>query len=574
MRVRIGIRWWLGGAFALIAAVTAAAVALVFSQRSAAEFRDRADDVAAGRALSAAIDLASMDPGRPLPPQVTEISGRRGLALFVFDQRGRLLSGERSHGVGFGGIPEGDEALAEALRERRFVSTSEEVEATVIGIPVYGGQRRALVAYASHPDLAAGLGIARNNVVEAMLWAILLGGVTGLVVATLISLRLRRIAATAAAIEAGEFEQSLEVRFPDELGALASTIERMRRRLRASFARLQTERDRLEALLGRLHEGVLLVDRELRIVVANAQAGRMLSNTLEEGDPLPDPWPDRSLRGLAAGLFDGRRAPAEVRIQADEETVYVVVGVPPAPAADDAVLVITDVSERERRERAEREFVTNAAHELRTPLTTITGAVELLQAGAKEIPEERDRFLGHIERDSKRLVRLARALLVLARVQTTEESPRLETVAIRPLLEEAAASIVPASGVEVRVECPAGLATLTQPDLIEQALSNLARNAATNTVAGSIELRGREAEAGAVVIEVRDTGAGMSSATSRRIFDRFYRGESRDGEGFGLGMAIVNESIRALGGTVRVESSPGDGTNVRITLPAAGARAA
>src|SRR5918992_3657558 len=91
VHIRIGIRWWLGTAFALIAAITAAAVALVFSQRSAAEFRERAEDVAAGRALSAAIDLAAMDRRRALPQQAARIAERHGIALFVFDERGRLL---------------------------------------------------------------------------------------------------------------------------------------------------------------------------------------------------------------------------------------------------------------------------------------------------------------------------------------------------------------------------------------------------------------------------------------------------------------------------------------------------
>jgi two-component system, OmpR family, phosphate regulon sensor histidine kinase PhoR len=238
------------------------------------------------------------------------------------------------------------------------------------------------------------------------------------------------------------------------------------------------------------------------------------------------------------------------------------------------VLVITDVSERERRERAEREFVTNAAHELRTALTTITGAVELLQSGAKEIPEERDRFLAHIERDSKRLVRLARALLMLARAQTVEQAPRPEPVELRPLLEEVAASLVPAAGVDVRVNCPPGLTVITQPDLAKHALANVATNAVRNTAAGSIVLQALEGDWGTVTIEVCDTGSGMSTSAKRRIFDRFYRGDSRDGEGFGLGMAIVNESVRALGGTVRVDSVRGAGMTVGITLPTAGTRAA
>ena len=259
MTLRIGIRWWLAAAFALIAAVTAAAVALVFSQSSDAAFRERAEDVAVGRAVSAAIALAQLEKSQPLAPGLSRIADRHSIALFAFDEDGALLTAATSRGVAFRRIPSGAEALGVALRGRRFVSTNEEVEATVIGLPVHGGNRRALVAYASHPDLAAGLGILRRGVVGASLWAILLGGVIGLVLATLISLRLRRIAATAAAIEAGEFDQPLRARFGDEVGELAATIERMRRRLRASFTTLETERNRLEALLQRLNEGVLLV---------------------------------------------------------------------------------------------------------------------------------------------------------------------------------------------------------------------------------------------------------------------------------------------------------------------------
>jgi signal transduction histidine kinase len=110
--------------------------------------------------------------------------------------------------------------------------------------------------------------------------------------------------------------------------------------------------------------------------------------------------------------------------------------------------------------------------------------------------------------------------------------------------------------------------------LAEQALANVAANAAKHTAVGSIELRAWERDDGTAVIEVSDTGPGMPASAQRRIFDRFYRGDSRDGEGFGLGMAIVKESVRALGGTVRVESRPGSGTTVRITLPAARVRAA
>src|SRR5207302_6082312 len=123
---------------------------------------------------------------------------------------------------------------------------------------------------------------------------------------------------------------------------------------------------------------------------------------------------------------------------ADEERALALVGIPAQPEGDTVLIVLDDLSEEERRELAEREFVTNAAHELRTPLTTIIGAVEVLQAGAKEHPAERDRFLAHIEREAARLARLAHALLSLARAHAGEEHPRLEPTLLEPLLREVA----------------------------------------------------------------------------------------------------------------------------------------
>src|SRR4029077_17783496 len=95
----------------------------------------------------------------------------------------------------------------------------------------------------------------------------------------------------------------------------------------------------------------------------------------------------------------------------DEEHALALVGIPAQPESDTVMIVLDDLTEQERRELAEREFVSNAAHELRTPLTTIIGAVEVLQAGAKDNPAERDRFLTHIEREAERLARRARAPL-------------------------------------------------------------------------------------------------------------------------------------------------------------------
>ncbi|MDQ3856970.1 MAG: PAS domain-containing sensor histidine kinase [Actinomycetota bacterium] len=223
----------------------------------------------------------------------------------------------------------------------------------------------------------------------------------------------------------------------------------------------------------------------------------------------------------------------------------------------------------ERRERAEREFVMNAAHELRTPLAAIVSAIEVLQSGAKEVPEERDAFLADIQRESDRLSRLVHALLVLARAQTGQETVSLERVRLRPIFEEIAQSLHPDDGVAVEVRCPPELSVLAARDLLEQAFSNLAANAAKHTHSGRIEFAAALAAEGWVAAEVRDTGVGIQREEHDRVVDRFYRGEGRGADGFGLGLAIVDEAVSALGGKMEMESSPGEGTTVRVLLGAA-----
>jgi signal transduction histidine kinase len=198
----------------------------------------------------------------------------------------------------------------------------------------------------------------------------------------------------------------------------------------------------------------------------------------------------------------------------------------------------------------------------------------MLEAGAKDVPADRDLFLGHIKAESVRLGRLMRALLVLARAQTGEEAPRLSSVELAPVLDEAVSGLEPAPGVALHVDCPTGLEVLTERDLAVQVVANLAANAIKHTAAGSVRVAARDVGHGAVEIEVADTGEGMPAAVRERIFDRFYRAGDRDERGFGLGLAIVREAVRAIGGVVEVETSPGAGTVARVRLPAAGAQAA
>jgi PAS domain S-box-containing protein len=222
-----------------------------------------------------------------------------------------------------------------------------------------------------------------------------------------------------------------------------------------------------------------------------------------------------------------------------------------------------------RRARIEREFVTNAAHELRTPVTAIASAVDVLQSGAKESPEDRDRFIAHIADQCHRLERLSRALLVLARAQMGQEQPRMEPMRVAPLLEEIAAVLPAKADVDVRVECSPDIVALANIDLLEQAVLNVAANAAKYVDRGMIELRSAAAD-GRVVVAVSDTGPGMSADDRERAFDRFRRGSSDAGDGFGLGLAIAAEAVEALGGEIEIDTAPEKGTTVRLLLQRAG----
>jgi two-component system phosphate regulon sensor histidine kinase PhoR len=327
------------------------------------------------------------------------------------------------------------------------------------------------------------------------------------------------------------------------------------------------QRQRLSQLLDRLHRGVVTVSPSLRITYANTAAAALLTGGRSPvGRTLVDPWPEPSLSELVARMFEHGAVPEEVSVDLKAERRDVEVLAQPPDASGDALLVISDVTAHERQHRAEREFVANAAHQLRTPVSAIASAIEVLQGGAKEDPETRDRFLAHLDRQCDRLVRLTRALLVLARAQALAEPPAVEIVPVHPLLVSIGRGLRPGDAVEVRVDCPFDLAALTNRDLLEQAVGNLAENAAKYTRAGQLVLEARKTSGPKVRIVVSDSGPGLSFAEDG--FRRFYRGPSVEGDGFGLGLAIAEETVRALGGELELDSDD-SGTRATVTLPAA-----
>jgi signal transduction histidine kinase len=156
--------------------------------------------------------------------------------------------------------------------------------------------------------------------------------------------------------------------------------------------------------------------------------------------------------------------------------------------------------------------------------------------------------------------------LLLARAQSHQETLSIENVALRPLLEQVAA-ITWETGDRIQIACAPDLVALVNRDVIEQVIANLLENALKHSDHAPVWLRARP-EGSSAVIEVADDGPGIPIAAQDRVFERFYSGHGGRRDGFGLGLAIVRDAVRSLGGTIEVDSQPGRGTTMRVTVAA------
>jgi two-component system OmpR family sensor kinase len=234
---------------------------------------------------------------------------------------------------------------------------------------------------------------------------------------------------------------------------------------------------------------------------------------------------------------------------------------------------------RESEQRAKqsehrmRRFITDASHELRTPLTSIRGFAELYRLGAVN-ESGIDRVMARIEDESKRMGLLVEDLLLLARLD--QQRPlQQELVDVLTIASDAvhdAKVLAPNRPITLDVESSRPLLVIGDDARLRQVVSNLMTNALTHTAdTASITVRVAMADREAV-IEVSDTGAGLSEDDARRVFERFYRvdeSRSRVAGGSGLGLSIVAALVAAHGGTVDVETAPGEGSTFRIRLPLA-----
>lgn len=393
---------------------------------------------------------------------------------------------------------------------------------------------------------------------QALIGAIVLGMAAGFLIAVAISHRVVNLARAAGEMAGGSFDAPLKTGGPDEIGDLARALDSMRASLKESFGVLTADRNKLAAIFDGLTDAVMVVDYEGPVRFSNSAASRILDSDGQPPEIVQAQLHRASEVGFSAhpALRLGDRAYAlTARSLPDERAV---------------LAVLRDRTDELRKELAEADFVSNAAHELRNPLAGISGAIEVLQAGAKNDPKDRDHFLKRLGEDAERMNRLTQSLLTLARVES-RGAPESEPVDVPMAIRDVVQACEAPPHVELVVDVESDLAATGDPTLLRQVMIGLLTNAFKNTPPpGTVTVRGRHDSDSEVILEVIDTGSGIPAAELERVFERFYRrSESRKQEGFGLGLAIARRMVDVMGGRIGAESVEGEGSTFWVRLPIA-----
>ena len=370
-------------------------------------------------------------------------------------------------------------------------------------------------------------------------------------------------------IAKGELHKRVNVFSKDELGELSNTFNYMADKLETSFEDSIEKQTKLEAVLKSMDSGVIAVDVNYKVMLINPYAkkifgikkdiiGEKLLNNIrdfefedilkneESSKEITIFWPEkRELRIKTAIIING-----------DEK-----IGV---------VAVIHDITDIKRLENIRSQFVTNVSHELKTPLTSIKGFAETLRF--VEDKDTKDKFLTIINNESDRLTRLIDDILTLSHIENTKETDN-EDINIHETINDVI-MLVKNSADKKRIIISLQGETLPHiygnQDKFKQMIINLVDNAIKYSGDNTEIVIATEYKDGNCSISIKDNGPGIEKEHIDRLFERFYRvdkSRSRELGGTGLGLAIVKHIVLSFNGTIKVESTPGKGSNFMVKIP-------
>ncbi len=416
-------------------------------------------------------------------------------------------------------------------------------------------------------------------VISALILAV--AGSVSLIFFRRISNRIVRLTEFSRRVAEGDFHPISLEHSNDELADLSRTLNQTALRLDKTIRTLTAERNQSAAILASMEEGVIVIDTEQRVTFCNDAFCRAagVSSREWEGRPALELIRHSDLLSMIRKALAGNAVVhGEVVVGSVRTRSFAVTSTPvkSGTSTAGAVMVLHDITEIRRLERARRDFVANVSHEFRTPLTAIQGFAETLLEGALEDSGNRRRFIEIIHDHALRLGRLTDDLLRLAQIEAgqlnLEFGPLSASDFIQPCLET---TRVKAAQKELKLETQftPGLPSIVGDlhalqGVLQELLDNAIRYSSPGGQIGvNVSFNAYE-----MVISVSDTGMGISKMDQDRIFERFYRADparSRESGGTGLGLAIAKHLIEAHGGQIKVESEIGKGSIFSMVLPIA-----
>ena len=363
-----------------------------------------------------------------------------------------------------------------------------------------------------------------------------------------------------------------------ELAAVAQALNAVGAMHDKSIRLLTEERNRSDAILRSMVEGVAVIEPGQKIAFCNEAfcqalglvgvpcAGRLLVEVTRQSGLL-----DLFQQALASR----EKVSGETEISTNPQKIFAVTAAPVLTGGGPAVvMVLHDITALRRLERTRRDFVANVSHEFKTPLTAIQGFAETLLAGAMEDKQNSGRFLEIIRDHAVRLGRVTNDLLKLSQIEAGRLQLDLRPLVVPDLVQACVETIrlkAEKKQISLTAEYSAELPPIpADAARLRESLLNLLDNALQYTPAGGrITVRARRAGPEAV-ISVSDTGMGIPKADQQRIFERFYRmddARSREVGGTGLGLSISKHLIEAHAGRIELVSQVGQGSTFSIVLP-------
>ena len=416
--------------------------------------------------------------------------------------------------------------------------------------------------------------VASQGLIRLMAIAFLIAGLIASAIAYAFSRRITRpltaLNRTAARMAEGYYGERVSIAQDDEIGQLGTTLNLLSGRLSAVVNNLSEEKSKLEKVLSSIGEGIIAVDREGLVVHHNRAALELLSLPPGSGEAQAT---KQKLSEMLRSASDGAERVVS-RFKARDRIIEAVAS--PIRSEGDgatigAVCLLRDISEAERLEQMRRDYIANISHELRTPLTGIRGMAEPLLDGYMETDEERQACYQVIYQESLRLEKLIGEMLDLSRLQEGRVKLELEPMEPAGLLEAARRRLknrATEGGVSLAVEAEDGLLLMGNEDRILQVLIILLDNALGFTPPGGrVKLSARRAGK-KVAISVSDNGAGIDACDLPYIWERFYKADKSRmrTSGTGLGLSIAKLVVERMGGTISVDTKPGEGSTFTFTL--------